>query len=399
MAYNLLCTYYGDDQLIGETFDITELAHDMEFTTSLESQPGKFTFYLEKDPHDILKINLGSVIQFFSDTKIIFYGKVFTIETDATDVCRVTAYDMMRYLKNEDSIIIDGSDSTMTLRKMFIKIMRAYNLRHRVSSWQNQINLFPLEAHNFQTESLFDILDWCMISEELKHGLDDNLKGRLVKTKKDKNYFRRFYLKCNGATIELREIYYDLFYNENGEPKDTFLFIGDESLLNNYEYKIDIDQETYNRFIFVANKESDDSYSEEDTNKQVQEQQMVAAMDAGYTISKTGTKLDGKKIGENTISKWGILSKVVELKTMEKSNEMVDYMKTVLEIYSQPVRTLKLNAIGYDGVVAGSAFFLHLSKLGVNYPVYVLSATHRYDSNEHMMELQVSTNINMRKFL
>ena len=394
MAYYLLCTYYDT----GEVFDVSELAHDIEFTTSLNSQPGKFTFYLEKDPNSLLKINIGSIIQFFSDAKTIFYGKVFTIETDSTDVIKVTSYDMMRYLKNEDSKIIDGTEPNLNLRTFFMKLMKQYNINYHVAPWYTQLTLLPLEEHNFQNQSLFDILDYCMVEEELRQGLDASTKSKLM-TSKNNNLYRRFYLKCNGDVIELREIYYDFFYDEYGKVKNNFLMIGDESLLSNYRYKVDIDSDTYNRFIFVANEESEDASSSEDTNTQVKQQRLVASMDAGYRISNTDTKLDGKKIGENTLSKWGILSKIVELKTIEKSNEVADYMKTVIEVFSQPSRTLKLNAIGYDGVVAGSAFFLHLSKLGIHYPVYVLSATHRYDSDEHMMELEVATNVNMRNFL
>ena len=175
MAYNLLCTYYDT----GETFDMSELAHDIEFTTSLNSQPGKFTFYLERDPSEILKIGIGSIIQFFHDAKTIFYGKVFTIETDATDVCKVTAYDVMRYLKNEDSKIIDGTDSTLTLRTFFMEIMRSYNLHYSIPLWFKQIKLLPLNEHNFQSQSLFDILDYCMVEEELRQKVDVETSSKL----------------------------------------------------------------------------------------------------------------------------------------------------------------------------------------------------------------------------
>ena len=198
MAYHLLCTYYDT----GEVFDMSELAQDIEFTTSLNSQPGRFTFYLEKDPKGLLKINIGSVIQFFSDAKIVFYGKVFTIETDATDVVKVVSYDMMRYLKNEDSLIIDGTYE-ITLRGIFTKLMRNYGLKWSYPMQLfKQVTLLPLEEHNFQGQSLFDILDYCMVEEELRQGLDVATASKLGVV--DNRLFRRFYLKCNGDTVELR---------------------------------------------------------------------------------------------------------------------------------------------------------------------------------------------------
>ena len=398
MAYYLLITYKGDNGK-DESFDVSSLAHNIEFTTSLESQPGKLSFHLEKDPNEILKINIGSEVRFFKDSKAIFFGKVFTIETDATDVYRVVAYDNLRYLKNKDSILIDGTDSSMTLTKMFTKIMNSCGFKYEIGGWTKEVKLVPLEEHNFWNVSLFDILDYCMSEEEMRQGVSAPYQAKLATNTSNKLY-RRFYLKSNCEKIELREIYYDFLYDENGKEKDSFLMIGDESLLNNYDYKVDIDQDTYNRFIFVVNSEKTDSDEYETAvieNNEIK--QLVAGIDSGTVISNTNTTLDGKKIGEETISKWGVLSTIIELKSIEPTNKLEEYMRNVVEIYSIPRKTLKLNAIGYDGVIAGSAFFLYLSKLGVHYPVYVLSATHRYDSNEHTMELEVCTNVSMRKFL
>lgn len=398
MAYNLIITY-TDSKAKRRTLDVTTLSHNIEFTTSLESQAGRLTFNLEQDPNERLELTIGAYVEFFSDTQSIFFGKIFAIETDATDIYKVTAYDMLRYLKNEDSIIIDGSDREFTLAKLFRKLMGAYNLSCYVSNWWRQVNMTTLEEHNFTNETLFDILDYCMRTEETRQGVPDPLASNLTSSTNPEKLYRRFYLKCNHDVIELREIFYDFFYKEDGTVKDTFLMIGDESLLTDYEYKVDIDTDTYNRFLFVINKEADGSSESDSTNTQVDTKQLVAGIDAGYRISNTNTSLDGQSIGENTIDKWGILKKVVEIKTLEPLNKVEGYMKTVVEMYSQPNRTLKMNALGYDGVTAGTGFFLYLKKLGMSYPVYVLSATHRYDDGLHTMELEVSTNANMRKFL
>ncbi|MCM1224398.1 MAG: hypothetical protein NC548_59115 [Lachnospiraceae bacterium] len=103
-------------------FDISELAHGIEHTTSLLAQPGKLSFVLEKDGNGILKIELGSAIYFsvFDDDgneKKVFFGYVFSLGTDRTEAYRVVAYDQMFYLRNHDIWAIPGG--TKSLNEFF----------------------------------------------------------------------------------------------------------------------------------------------------------------------------------------------------------------------------------------------------------------------------------------
>ena len=392
MAYTLF-TSYEDENGKPYIFDVSQLAHDIRLTTSLESQARRLTFQLERDPYDKFKIAIGSQVQFFSSTRCLFFGKVFTIETDLSDVYMVVAYDKMRYLKNEDAVLVD---STYKLDTLFNNIMEKYSLAHEVSNWTKQVTLSNLEEHHFWNKSLFDILDYYMRLEEIRLNIPYDIASQISESNIIK---RRFYLKCDVNRIQLREVYYDFLYEEDGTPKTKFLLIGDNSLLTNYRYKVDIDNNVYNRFIFVANEENQNSAQSDDTNTQVNEKQLVAAIDAGYRISNTDTSLDNTKIGENTLMTWGILSTIITLDNAEEKNKLSVYMKSVVESMSQANKTLKLNAIGNDDIAAGSAFFLYLSKLGMSFPVYVLSATHVFDEGEHTMELDVCTNANMRNFL
>lgn len=394
MAYTMLISYFENGK--GRTFDVSQIVHNIEYTTSLDSQPGKLTFMLEKDTSNSLKVGLGSPVQFFSNGKAIFYGKVFAVETDLSDVYKVTAYDPLRYFKNCDSVLVD--ETYQNIGVLFDKILKAYNLQGRLGGWADQVNLQPLEEHNFSNCTLFEILDYYMTIEDerMTKSLASN---QVYGSSSDENALTRLYLRCNYNKIELREVRYDFLYDEEANDlKDTALLIGDESLMTDYEYKIDID-DTYNRLIFVYNKEDDTSTTSDDTNTQVTEKQMFAAMDSGHIITNTGTELDGKSIGEDTISRWGVLSKIIELEDVKSTSLVAQYMKACMEVYSQPNRTLKINAMGHDSIFAGDGFYLHLSKLDVNYPVYVISATHRYEADEHMMELEVATSARLRKFL
>ena len=289
----------------------------------------------------------------------------------------------------------------MTLNDLFSKIINAYGLKGSTTNWiyeqLKSSTVPPLETHNFWDETCFDILDYYMSSVGTK--LYANSVAPLKGDNSTTNVVSRLYLRCKGDTIQLRELRYDFWYNEDGTRRTKFLKIGDGSLLTDYNYKVDIDNDVYNRFMFVYNDKDATSEGSDETHEQVQKKQLFAGIDSGHIVSNTNTTLDGKAIGENTIPKWGVLSKVIEVNTLEYPNLIAEYMKAAVEFYSQPSRTLKIDALGYDGVYAGSGFFLELSKLGITMPVYVTSATHRYNADEHTMELEVSTNKDMRAFL
>ena len=166
--------------------------------------------------------------------------------------------------------------------------------------------------------------------------------------------------------------------------------------MTNYEYEVDIDKNTFNEFFFMYNEKT--KKLDENTNKQIQNKSMVLALQAGTPISGTNTSLDGQTIGENTIPKWGKLRKIVTLNESKLTQEARYYIRELVQLLNQPTRTLKLSALGYDGLYAGGSFIFSLSKLNINYPVYVISATHKYDADNHTMELEINSNPSMEVF-
>lgn len=61
--------------------------------------PGRLTFYVINDK--ILKFAEGDSVQVAVDGKPYFYGIVFTRSRDRDNIVAVTAYDILRYLKNK----------------------------------------------------------------------------------------------------------------------------------------------------------------------------------------------------------------------------------------------------------------------------------------------------------
>lgn len=383
-------------------FDVSELAHSIEYTTSILGKPGKLTFILEKDPNNILSVGVGSLVKFWhSDNekdaeKPIFSGNVFTIGTDRTEAYRVVAYDQMRYLQNHENKLIPDDEND--LEYYFNEICSQYKFKNKVAGWKKYLkNYNNIRGENFVDVSAFDILQYCMNDYAMNNMLkitatNFNYTGfsETNELMKGSFFHPKFYLRDNFGTLELREIFTDFVYNENGEERKEFLVIGDESLLTDYQYEIDIDKDTYNEFYIMGNKKGD-SGEQADTNEK-NDKTLVFAIQAGSPISGTNTSLDGKTIGKNTIPDWGILRRIITVNTTELDSGLYYYIEELVNLSNHPSRSMKLSALGVDGVCAGSSFVFSLKKLNISYPAYVISATHYYDGDLHKMDLEINTN-------
>lgn len=388
-----------------EGFDVSEIVHDIEYTTSILGQAGKLSFILEKDPNEILQIGVGSLVKFWHGDegqaeKPIFMGNIFTVGTDRTEAYRVVAYDQTRYLQNHENLLV--ADFENDLQYYFNKICAQYNFTSsKIVNWDKHIVArAKVRGNNFVDVSAFDILQFCMDDFAISNTLKINAKnfdivvnqsnGQLIK---QTNFHPRFYIRDNFGTLELREIFTDFVYDDNGMERKDFLVIGDESLLTDYQYEIDIDKDTFNEFYIMYNEKKTKS-SSSDTNKQ-NNKTLILALQAGVPISGTNTSLDGKTIGENTIPDWGILRKIVTLNDSELKGNATSYIQELVKLYNQPTKKLKLSALGLDGVFAGSSFIFSLNKLKIKYPVYVISATHYYNGDTHKMDLEINSNPSM----
>lgn len=398
-----------------EGWDVSEIVHDIEYTTSILGQAGKLTFTLEKDTsEDPLQISIGSLVKFWhSDKEIdikkgekgnpVFFGNVFKIGTDSSENYKVVAYDQTRYLQNHEYRTITFEDDK-TFEDVFDEICSTYELKKKItyrkpnpSDYDVQKNIY-IDGGNFIDVPAFEILTTCFAQAttngtiKVNPDLFADYDGKRTK----KPYF---YVRDDFGTVGLHEILCDFLFDENGELRKEYLVIGDESLLGDYNYEVEIDSNTYNEFIFMYSKEKNSNSKETKSNKQVDEKENFIAIQAGTQIKNTNTSLDGQKIGDDTIPKWGKLNKILEVKKNSNKYKLADYAKVVIEYYNQPTRSLKLSAIGYDGIYAGNSFILSLKKLKQKYmPVYVISATHKYNGDVHTMDLEVNASPRMELF-
>ena len=380
-------------------FDVSELAHDIDYSTSLKGYAGKLTFKLKKDPYGDLKMNLGDEVEFKFENAEVFKGYIFSLSTTDEEDYSVVAYDQMRYLQNHDYYFTDGTESASDI---FLKLcnnagFREYNFSEKKMVTTAKVidkSIIKVRPYTFQDKTLFEIIEWAI--EETQKGnykIYKNAKGEDVIKYEIENTLSNagldklwkgfhYYIRDNFGTLEFKSLSSNLKihlpYDENHKllstqqfMDDETLVIGEESLLMNYEYSVDIDKNTYNEILLLS--ETNESIKNEEGKKE-KVKELVYATQA------------------DSVNKWGRLRKIVSVKEGASEQQLKDYAKLILDVSNNPTRTLKLTCIGYNGLYAGNAFALRLPSIGLNdVPVYVLSAVHHYEGDNHTMELEVTT--------
>lgn len=332
-------------------FDISDLVSGIQYSTFLEGQPSKLTFTLQKDPSGKLSIHNGSKIQFRRDGKGIFLGYVFNMGTDATETYKITAYDQMRYLKNEDTRLV----ANISVGDLFKKICDEFQLKN------NKLVVpcnFVCPKKVYEGQTLFSILN----DQIQKANIDANKEGTSAK---DRKYY---FLRDNFGTLELNEI---------SQLKSDVL-LGEASLLSSYQFEISTDKNTYNQIKLVK------KYNDKDEKgKKIKggEQHIVP-----YVVKDSGTQ----KV-------WGILQKVINVDENMNKGEITDLGKKYLKQMNRETRTLKLSALGVDGITSGVGIKVDIPHLRTNkdgktefIDMWVVNATHNYNKDMHTMELDVA---------
>ena len=204
----------------GKIFDISQLAGQITVTKNIEGNAGKLTVLLQKDPRELLQIANGSIISFIVDRVGIFFGYVFNIGTDATKTYKLTAYDQMRYLKNEEVYVTKDLTSSQIFQKI---------------CYDNQLKCSVKVASNYKPSAFLH--DKKTLYEIINRG------RKLANIYENKQYY-------------ITDEFGILTWSELSSEK-TNIILGEKSLLTDYQYEKSIDKDTYNQVkIYRDNEET-----------------------------------------------------------------------------------------------------------------------------------------------
>lgn len=191
--------------LENELLNVTDSAESISVTSSLYDTPSKCEFTLIGN----YKYPNGSAVSLEIEKEKIFYGFIFSIKTGSDNKTSITAYDQLRYLKNQETLYIEDK----TASQIFEDVCKINNLKCKVVNPSN----WKVLPYLHEKKTLFEIL---------KHGLDESFR---MENKK-------YIIRDNYGTLEFVSI----------DEQKTNLIIGTNSLLTDYNFTKSIDEDTYN---------------------------------------------------------------------------------------------------------------------------------------------------------
>lgn len=306
----------------GKIWDAVNSVQTVSFTTNRTGNPGTFKFTLNKAGDiDFLE---GDTVRFSVDGKLIFFGWVFTKDKDRWGVIQVTCYDRIRYLKASASYAFYGETAGQIIRQI---------------AGDLQVDVGRIADTGYAIPSLI----------EQEQSSLDIIESAIQQTLLNTGKIYVFYDDGNGLRLT--------------EAADMIssVVIGDKSLLTEYQYKTDIDSQTYNSIKLAR------------PNEETGRADVVIAQDSA------------------TIAQWGLLQLYQSVDGDVNTAQMQAQAQASLEYYNRRMRTLKVSSLGVPGLRAGNMVLMRIQGLGdIDLDQYLLleKVTHTWENDVHTMELE-----------
>lgn len=315
----------------GKIWDISELVSTISWSTYMMEQPGKLTFTFIDEADKVLAVT-GSVVRLRVDGVKVFYGYVFKESINETSEVTITAYDQLRYLKNKDTYVIPS----LTASQVFEKICKDYKLKYKVLDPSNYVIPARVEDNKGLYEIIQKSIDLTLIN--------------------------------NGNWYIIRDNYGVLEFQLINRLK-TLLVAGDKSLVSSYTFDTSIDEDTYNQIKLVRE-------DKENSKREI------------YIVKDS-----------STIAKWGTLQYFDVVDENSNTAQITALAEMLLKLKNKQTKTFKLsNVLGNLQVFAGSGIIVSIDKLVVrgvakNRYYMVVSATHTFENDSHLMSLEMQVSI------
>lgn len=303
----------------GTVWDATSVAESVVWTTNRTGSPGtlKFTLAATGD----MEIGEGNAVQFLDGGEQQFFGWVFTISRDRWGVTDVTCYDRLRYLKAAASYAFYAQEAGDIIRQI---------------AEDMQLTTGSIAATGYPIPSLVEQEQTCL----------DIIGDAVEQTLLNTGTLYVFY--DDGTGLALQE----------AEAMISNVVIGDASLLTDYTYKRDIDEQTYNSVKLAR------------PNEETGRTDVFIAQDSG------------------TIETWGLLQLYQTVDGDVNDAQVKAQAEASLEYYNRPMRTLRFSSLGVSGLRAGQMILVNISDIGVTQYVLIEKITHTYTEGVHTMEIE-----------
>ncbi|WP_342667622.1 XkdQ/YqbQ family protein [Lysinibacillus contaminans] len=266
----------------------------------------------------------GAIVRVTDGVHKIFYGYSFKAGFGKNSEFKVTAYDQLKYLMYNDTYVIPSMSAESAIARI---------------CGQANLTLSKSASTGFVAPGMV---------EEDKKALDVIMKyidSAIVATNQS------FVFMDDFGSLGLHNIS-DLVI-----PPTEF-YIGEESLLYDFDYSVSI-EDAYNRIKLVVD------------DKEASKRKVFIAQDSG-NIAKWGQLQYYKKVDENM--------------TPAQVESLLD---TLLAVHNKEKKELSLKCLGDWRVRAGKMVFIYIEKLGLKQLFLVETCTQDWSPKVHTMSLEL----------
>lgn len=304
---------------------------EITLETNRTGAPGTFKFTINKAGD--LSFTEGDPVSFSIDGKLQFSGWVFTKVIDRWGVINVTCYDRLRYFKANASYAFYGQTVGEMIRQIAADL--------QIPTGEIADTGYRLPSYIQENKSCIDII------------------GEVVqKTLLNTGEIYVFY--DNGSGVSL------------SRARDMIApyIIGEKSLLLDYQYKTDIDEQTYN-YIKLARP-----------NEKTGMADVFGAKDS------------------KTIDEWGLLQLYQQVDGTLNDAQVKAQAEASLECYNRRLRTLSFTSLGIP-LRAGQMLLMKIPGMGdINLDQYCLveRVTHTFQYSDTFEGYDHEMSVELRGF-
>lgn len=315
MTYQLLVY----NRQTGVAQDLAPCTTSVTYTTKRTGSPGTLEFNLAAS--DQVNFFEGDAVQFSADGTVVFFGYVFSRSVNRWGEMDVVCYDQLRYLKASASYAFYGVTAADIIKQV------AEDFQLQVGSLASTGYALPSYIQEDQT---------CL----------DIISGAVQQT-----------------LLNTGELY--VFYDDAGKltlaPVRSLIsnvVLGEGSLIGEYDYKVDIDQQTYTRIKLLRPNEA------------------TGRADA-YVVENSAA-----------IGQWGLLTYSATVDASLNEAQIMAQAQAMLDFYNAPYETFSAESLGVVGLRAGQMIFINLPQRNLSKYVLLEKVVHTFEQNYHTMSIE-----------
>lgn len=307
----------------GRAWDAAPQVQVVTCTTNRTGSPGTMKFTINAAGG--ISFVEGDPVRFSVDGQVIFLGWVFTKTRDRHAVIEVICYDQLRYLKASASYCFAGRTAGEIITEI------AQDFRLQVGRLDD--TGYPIPTLIMEEKSCLDIISTAVQRTLLATG------GLYT-----------FFDDCGALSLR-----------EAGAMVAQGV-VGTQSLLTDYQYKTDIDQQTYNAVKLSR------------PNEATGRADVFQVMDSG------------------NIDRWGLLQLYQKVDGALNDAQVESQARAMLRYHNRRFRTLKVQALGLVGLRAGQMLMMDVPGLGdidLHQLVLLERVSHTFKNDLHTMDFDV----------